>query len=261
MEFHKLSSPITDLSSRLSCLPTLLRHMPSLTRPPALITQNQMDWLRELLGLPNVCLLKQGKVKVIFHLVCWNTGTHQFVVQLRQPNFLWVEICAQFYHQTTKHLAQKAPNNQEIRNKILNQTNQATFYNQQAKALPPLTIGDHVHVQKEGKWDPAVITQKHERSYTLKSNDSEYRRNRVHLNKSLEQPDKEYHSTPVAHQNQETSDTSPSSKVNGQIKTRSGPISKPPDRWSLGSQMDSRGQNYSFCDQRNMGSLPQFQCS
>ena len=102
---------------------------------------------------------------------------------------------------TTKHLAQKAPNNQEIRNKIFNnQTNQATFYNRQAKALPPLTTGDHVHVQKVGKWDPAITTQKHKK----------------HLNKSLEQPEKDYHSTPVAHQTQETTDTSPSSKVNGQ---------------------------------------------
>ena len=135
---------------------------------------------------------------------------------------------------TTKHLAQKAPNNQEIRNKILNnQTNQATFYNRQAKALPPLTTGDHVRIQKEGKWDPAVITQKHdERSYTVKTNDGEYRRNRVHLNKSFEQPDKVYHNTPVPHQTQETSDTLPCSKVNGQTKTRSGRISKPPDRWS-----------------------------
>ena len=97
------NSPITDLSSCLSCLPTLLRHMPSLTRPPALIIRNQMDWLKKLLGLPNVCLLKQGKVKVIFHLVCWNTGTHLFVVQLHQPSFLSVEICTQFHsdHQTS----------------------------------------------------------------------------------------------------------------------------------------------------------------
>ena len=135
---------------------------------------------------------------------------------------------------TTKHLAQKAPNNQEIRKKILNnQKNQATFYNRRAKALPPLTTGDHVRVQKEGKWDPAIVTQKHnERSYTVKTNDGEYRRNRLHLNKSFEQPDNEYHSTPVPNQSQETSVTSPSSKVNGQTKTRSGRISKPPDRWS-----------------------------
>ena len=136
---------------------------------------------------------------------------------------------------TTKHLTQKAPNNQEIRNKILNnQTNRATFYNRQAKALPPLTTGDHVHVQKEGKWDPAINTQTHnERSYTVKTNDGEYRRNRVHLNKSLEQLEKEYHSTPVAHHTQETTYISPSSKVSGQTKTQSGWISKPPDRWSL----------------------------
>ena len=135
---------------------------------------------------------------------------------------------------TTKHLDQKAPNNQEIRKKILNnQKNQATFYNRRAKALPPLTTGDHVRVQKEGKWDPAIVTQKHnERSYTVKTNDGEYRRNRLHLNKSFEQPDNEYHSTPVPNQSQETSVTSPSSKVNGQTKTRSGRISKPPDRWS-----------------------------
>ena len=122
---------------------------------------------------------------------------------------------------TTKHLTQKAPNNLETRNKILsNQTNQATFYNRQAKALPPLTTGDHVHVQKEGKWDPAIFTQKHnERSYTVKTNDGEYKRKRVHLTRSLKQPDKEYHSTSVEHQTQETSDTPPSSKVNGQTKT------------------------------------------
>ena len=58
---------------------------------------NQMDLLKKLLGLANVCLLKKGKVKVIFHLVCWNIGTPQFVVQLHQPRFLWVEVCAQFY--------------------------------------------------------------------------------------------------------------------------------------------------------------------
>ena len=185
------------------------------------------------LGLPNVCLLKQrGKGDISLSLleyrntpICGSASPAQLLMGRSLHSILPV---------TTKHLAQKAPNNQEVRNKMLNnQTNEATFYNRQAKALPPLTTGDHVRVQKEGKWDPAIITLKHnERSYTVKTNDSEYRRNGVHLNKSLEQPEKEYHSTPVAHQTQETTDTSPCSKVNGQTKRRSGRISKPSDRWS-----------------------------
>ena len=55
----------------------------------------------------------------------------------------------------------------------------------------------------------------------MKTNDGEYRRNSVHLSRSLKQSDKEYHSTPGEHQTQETSDTLPGSKVNGQTKTRS----------------------------------------
>ena len=99
--------------------------------------------------------------------------------------------------------------------------NQARFYNQQARPLPALTTGDPVRVQKDGKWDPAIVTQKHDdRSYTVRTNDGEYRRNRVHLNKSAEQSTSENHSSP---------DTG---GENGMTRTRSGRISKPPDRWS-----------------------------
>ena len=96
MEYHKLSSTM-ELSFHLSCLATIVRYMPSLTRPPALNIPNQMVWLKNLFGLPNVCLPKTGKVKVIFHFVYWNTETQQFVIHLHQPNFLWVAICTQFY--------------------------------------------------------------------------------------------------------------------------------------------------------------------
>lgn len=123
---------------------------------------------------------------------------------------------------TMKHLLQRPPNMREVKNKMAeSKRNQARFYNQQARPLPALTTGDHVRVQKDGKWDPAIITQKHnERSYTVRTNDGEYRRNRVHLNKSEPQPAIENQRVPVTN------------IENGETRTRSGRISKPPDRWS-----------------------------
>ena len=58
-----------------------------------------------------------------------------------------------------------------------------------AKRLKPLKPGDSIRYLKEGKWEPAIVKEKHEapRSCNIMTeHGKELRRNRVHLQKTAE---------------------------------------------------------------------------
>ena len=62
-------------------------------------------------------------------------------------------------------------------------------YDHGATSLKPLTSGDVVRVQRKSGWEPAVVQYTHEssRSYVVRHNGGELRRNRRHLRGTREQ--------------------------------------------------------------------------
>ena len=72
------------------------------------------------------------------------------------------------------------------------QKRQAKYYNQNTKDLPPLETGDTVRMKPfrlgSDTWEKATVTERlDDRSYQVMTNDgAQYRRNHVHLRKSLE---------------------------------------------------------------------------
>ena len=70
---------------------------------------------------------------------------------------------------------------------------QAEHYNRNAKGLQPLQKGHVVRmkplIQGEKAWQKAIVTRRlDDRSYMVQTNNGVYRRNRVHLRKTLEPP-------------------------------------------------------------------------
>ena len=70
---------------------------------------------------------------------------------------------------------------------------QADYYNKSAKDLPPLEEGDTVRMQPlvQGKkgWEKAIVSRRlDQRSYVVETPSGIYRRNRVHLRKTRENP-------------------------------------------------------------------------
>ena len=59
-------------------------------------------------------------------------------------------------------------------------------YDKNARKLPPLKIGESVHVQKDSLWEPAkIISQHNEHSYNVQTPaGAVYCRNRKFLNKT-----------------------------------------------------------------------------
>ena len=62
-------------------------------------------------------------------------------------------------------------------------------YDRGATSLKPLTSGDVVRVQRKSGWEPAVVQYTHEspRSYVVRHEGGELRRNRRHLRRTREQ--------------------------------------------------------------------------
>ena len=62
-------------------------------------------------------------------------------------------------------------------------------YDRGATSLKPLTSGDVVRVQRKSSWEPAVVQYTHEspRSYVVRHEGGELRRNRRHLRRTREQ--------------------------------------------------------------------------
>ena len=70
------------------------------------------------------------------------------------------------------------------------QVQQKKYYDRSSKPLDNLSDGDDVYVQRDGKWQPAVIISKADtpRSFNIMMEDgAQYRRNRVHLRKTYHQ--------------------------------------------------------------------------
>jgi len=70
-----------------------------------------------------------------------------------------------------------------------NKNKEKGYYDQRAKSLPPLELGDSARIQQHNNtWKQAIVVDKHgDRSYTVRTADgATYRRNRIHLNKTNE---------------------------------------------------------------------------
>ena len=112
--------------------------------------------------------------------------------------------------------------------------NQAFFFNRRhaAQSLPVLTAGDKVRIKldSEKRWEKqgTVLNGDPEnRTYTVKTKDGIYRRNRVHLQKIPEQTDQE-----IAQPNQETLQQNRCTQMSERPDTtRSGRKVKPPRRY------------------------------
>ena len=84
----------------------------------------------------------------------------------------------------------KKPNKDELRQRLLERQNtQRQYHDQHARDLPPLGVGQPVHVQHPitGKWSPAQVAAKsmEPRSYIVETSDqTRIRRNRRHLRES-----------------------------------------------------------------------------
>ncbi|XP_013408762.1 uncharacterized protein K02A2.6-like [Lingula anatina] len=131
------------------------------------------------------------------------------------------------------------------------------IYDRKAKELPELTPGESVGLQCQGEWKPASVVKRdaHPRSYVVSYNGHSFRRNRRHLRKGnfkfsndlQEIPDLHETSKPESPVNQDCKSESPLKKyhqkkhqesteksgVQCEKYTRSGRLSKPPDRLNL----------------------------
>ena len=70
------------------------------------------------------------------------------------------------------------------------QRKQKYFYDKKSRDLSQLKSGDTIRVQRENKWEPGVVTDHADtpRSYHVRTERGEYRRNRKHLMKTNEIP-------------------------------------------------------------------------
>jgi hypothetical protein len=119
---------------------------------------------------------------------------------------------------TTRLLEETPPSKHENEQLKLLQKRQAAYYNKHAQDLPALQKGDVVrmkpHQLGQKEWKKAIILEKlDERSYEVEADEGgTYRRNRVHLKKTMESPCQEKNTCP----NDlpiKTTDTSPSPMI------------------------------------------------
>ena len=70
------------------------------------------------------------------------------------------------------------------------QRKQKYLYNKTRRDLSQLNQGDAIRIQRENKWEPGVVTDRANtpRSYHVRTERGEYRRNRRHLMKTNEMP-------------------------------------------------------------------------
>ena len=89
---------------------------------------------------------------------------------------------------STEQLLPKTVNQGIVQKKFEEKkTQQKKYYDRSSKPLEPLSTGDDVYVQIEGRWKLGVITNKADtpRSFNIMTEDgTQYRRNRVHLRKA-----------------------------------------------------------------------------
>lgn len=92
---------------------------------------------------------------------------------------------------TTKNLQPKIERNVKTM-KEASQGIQKYYYDRGSKTLSPLRRGQTVVMKRGREWEPAVITKAHEtpRSYILRTESQEYRRNRKDLRPSFNTPPK-----------------------------------------------------------------------
>ncbi|VDH88954.1 Hypothetical predicted protein [Mytilus galloprovincialis] len=84
---------------------------------------------------------------------------------------------------TKKLLRTEVPENAK-KTFVKKQEKQKLYYDKKTKELSKLNVNDNVYVQREKRWEPAVVVQNtdNSRSYIVKTeNDKLYRRNRKHL--------------------------------------------------------------------------------
>ena len=95
---------------------------------------------------------------------------------------------------TSQLLVPKSSNTELDRDKLrLKQEKQAHRYNKSANDLPVLSEGDVVRMQPfilgKKEWQKAIVTSRlDERSYNVETPNGTYRRNRVHVRRTLEAP-------------------------------------------------------------------------
>ena len=100
---------------------------------------------------------------------------------------------------------------------IESQNKSKQHYNMSSRKLPPLNVGESVHVQREKNWEPAkAISQFNDHSFNIQTPDGAiYRRNRKYLNKTPEQTLPQPESVPKVQQTeprQTRSQTAPKSQ-------------------------------------------------
>ena len=155
---------------------------------------------------------------------------------------------------STEHLLPKTVNPEIVQKKFEEkQAQQKKYYDRSSKPLQPLSTGDDVYVQLEGKWKLGVIMSKADtpRSFHIMTEDgAQYRRNRVHLRKAYyralqlsppeENPPRKEDKInlpsadeQVQHQDtrEDNEHTSPTNTETSLLKARSGRIVRKPVRY------------------------------
>ena len=88
---------------------------------------------------------------------------------------------------TNKQLMPKTVDPNKARKKMTEQQNRTKqHYDKTARKLPPLKVGEPVHIQRDKFWEPAkVVSQHNEHSFKVRTPEgATYRRNRKFLNKT-----------------------------------------------------------------------------
>ena len=88
---------------------------------------------------------------------------------------------------TNKQLMPKTVDPNKARKKMTEQQNKTKqHYDKTARKLPPLKVGEPVHIQRDKFWEPAkVVSQHNEHSFKVRTPEgATYRRNRKFLNKT-----------------------------------------------------------------------------
>ena len=111
------------------------------------------------------------------------------------------------------------------------------YYDRKAKSLPELVVGQPVRarISPKSTWKPAIVQQNiAPRSYIINANGRNYRRNRVDIRNTMEQQDISESTESTRQESIVQSNEPPSATASipsdGHAITRSGRISKPPDR-------------------------------
>ena len=122
------------------------------------------------------------------------------------------------------------------------QERQKKYYDVGSRALPALQQGERVRVQVGDRWKEAMVNTHviTPRSFNLKiSNGREVRRNRVHIRKRndnvAEKEPIEDGFSETRMYNETTLPNSSQPDQSQEYRTRSGRISKPPERWQAGT--------------------------